>query len=117
MGIDKFYNRKYDEVNYNCAHLVCEAWEAETGVDIAHNLRGFLLPPSERRVVLSDLRPLTALEVPTSPCIVLMQQRRHAPHVGLFLRGKVLHIKESGVEFQPLEVATLGFKRVRFYTC
>jgi hypothetical protein len=117
MSIDKFYNKRFNETEYNCAHLVCEAWEDETGVDITRNLQGFLLPPSERRVVLSNLRPLTPLAVPASPCIVLMQQRRHAPHVGLFLRGKVLHIKATGVEYQPLEVATLGFNRVRFYTC
>ena len=117
MSVDKFYNRKYNEKIYNCAHLVCEAWKDETGVDIAHNLKGFLLPPSDRRVILSDLRPLTLLERPESPCIVLMRQSRRAPHVGIFLRGKVLHIKATGVEYQPIEVATLGFKRVRFYTC
>ena len=38
-----------------------------------------------------------------------------AAHVGLFLRGRVLHIKQSGVEYQPLDVAIMGFKTHRFY--
>lgn len=117
MSVDKFLNKSYDASKYNCAHLVAEAWKDETGVDIAHTLAGFLLPPADRRVILSECRHFTPIPAPVSPCIVLMQQRRRAPHVGIFLRGRVLHIKRSGVEFQPLDVVKIGFSRVRFYTC
>lgn len=115
MSIDAFYHRKYDAKTYNCAHFVCEVWRSITGNDIAHKLAGFMLPPSERFVRVSLRHEFKRLTAPLSPCIVLMQQRRQAPHVGLYLRGRVFHITDKGVQFQPIEVATVGFKTIGFY--
>jgi hypothetical protein len=44
-----------------------------------------------------------------------MQRPKTPPHIGVFLRGKVLHLKESGAEFQPLDVASFGFTKMGFY--
>lgn len=115
MSIDEFFKRKYDRRNYNCAHFVCEVWKATTGEDLAHKLRGFLQAPEDRRAVLSDLRSFERLQAPESPCLALMQRRGSAPHVGMFLRGRVLHIHEMGVEFQPIDVASRGFEKIGFY--
>lgn len=115
MSIDAFFNRKYDRNNYNCAHFVCEVWESITGEDLTHKLAGFLRSPDDRRAVLSDLRVFKRLDRPESPCLALMQRRGSAPHVGLFVRGRVLHIHEMGVEFQPIDVASRGFEKIGFY--
>lgn len=117
MSIDRFLGRKYNKQAYNCAHLVAEVWQAETGIDIAHKLAGFLRPPRERSVAFELRRAFRRLEAPQSPCIVLMTRPHSVPHVGIYLRGKVLHIHEVGVEYQPIDVATRGFNTVRFYTC
>lgn len=117
MSVDQYFNREYDIRKYNCAHLVCEAWKDLTGFDLAGVLRGFLSGAKDRRTILSDLRKMRQLDEPVDPCIVLMQQGRNAPHVGLYVRGRVLHIREQGVHFQPLDVVSIGFPKVRFYTC
>jgi hypothetical protein len=115
VSVDQFLDRQYDRANYNCAHLVCEAWEAETGQALGDVLQGFLLPPRARHVDWSKRHALKRLDSPQSPCIVLMRRPRLSAHVGMFVRGKVLHINEAGVAFQRLSIATLGFPIVGFY--
>lgn len=115
MSIDVFFNKRYDRRSYNCAHFVCEVWKHITGEDLSAKLTGFLKAPEDRRAVLSDLRSFKRLQAPESPCVALMQRRGSAPHVGIFLRGRVLHIHEMGVEFQPIDVASRGFERIGFY--
>jgi hypothetical protein len=115
---DQFFRRTYDAKNYNCAHFVSEVYRHETGRDITNLLKGFLLPAGERVIEPAVLRRFTRLERPENNCLVVMHRPRTSPHVGLFLRGKVLHLTEtSGVQFMPLEIATLGFTSIRFYSC
>jgi hypothetical protein len=115
MSLDNLFSKVYDEDHYNCAHFVADAWEAETGQSIRSALDGFLLPASDRKADMSANRQLRPLKAPRSPCIVLMRSRKAPPHVGIYLRGRVGHIKKCGVAFQPLRLATLGFSTVRFY--
>lgn len=115
MSIDTFFHKKYDRNSYNCAHFVCDVWQHVTGEDLTLRLVGFLQAPANRKAVLSDLRSFQRLQTPQSPCLALMQRRGSAPHVGIFIRGRVLHIHEMGVEFQPIDVASRGFERIGFY--
>lgn len=116
--IDKYYGRKYDSQTYNCGHFVRDVWQDLTGRDISGPLTGFLAGPGERRAILTDLRAFERLATPQSPSIVLFQGFRVAPHVGVYLRGKVLHIsKEYGVRFDRIEFAGAGAKKTSFYTC
>lgn len=115
MSIDEFFHKCYNRQSYNCAHFVCDVWKRVTGASIDHTLEGFLHPPSARRADPALRRAFVRLGQPVSPCIVLMQRAKSAPHVGVYLNGRVLHIHEHGVEFQPVDVASRGFDRVRFY--
>lgn len=115
MSIDPYFARTYNEGSYNCAHFVAEVWEGITGQDIHETLGGFLLPPGKRFVRGSIHRRFVKLEKPKSPCIVLMHKVKGSAHAGLLLHNRVLHIQRSGVSFQPLEVAIMGFKTHRFY--
>ena len=47
--------------------------------------------------------------------VVFMRDKNEGSHIGLFYEGKVLHLGEYFVEYQPIEVATRGYKEVRFY--
>jgi len=114
-SIDKFFHKKYNINTYNCAHFVCEVWEYLTGEPIAHKLTGILRPQKEREVGLQLRRQFKRITAPETPCLALMQRRGSAPHVGIFLRGRIFHIKELGVEFQPVEVASFGFDKIGFY--
>lgn len=117
MSIDKFLFRKYNRKKYNCAHLVAEVWQELTGRDISRALQGFLRGQGETTAILSELRAFRRLPAPKSPCIALFTAKRLAPHVGIYIKGKVLHIQRRGVEYQPVEIASEGFRKTRFYTC
>lgn len=118
MSTDKFLSRVYHPSRYNCAHFVCEVWEHLKGPGMADALRGFLCAPSERRAILQDLRRLVILDKPEDPCVVFMQANNGRTHVGLWHDGRVLHLPERGRPcYQALKIASLGFRRVRFFTC
>lgn len=118
MSIDKYFNRRYHVANYNCAHLVCEVWAELRGPEMAELLGGFLCRPTNRVARLSDLKRFKVLEKPEPLCVVFMQAPKAMTHVGVWIRGKVLHIlSDKGVQYQPLEVASIGFSKIRFITC
>lgn len=118
MSIDKYFGRRFNATKYNCAHFVCEVWTDLRGPEISDILRGFLCGPSERVVDMSALRAFRFLKRPESLCVVYMPARIHVPHVGVWIDGKVLHLTaRQGVQYQPLDVASAGHKRVRYLTC
>ena len=106
---DELYYKTYDKNNYNCAHFARDVYLAETGRDIGDTLSGFLLPPSKRVVQMHKRHRLVKLDRPVSPCLVLMLGSKVAPHVGVFVRDKVIHIQEAGVQYVSLSIAKLGF--------
>lgn len=116
MSIDRYFNRRYNAANYNCAHFVCEVWKGLTGVDIAHKFAGLMMPVADTRTLRNGFS-FERLAGPENPCIVLMQRPRYPSHVGIFIRGRIFHLKESGVEFQPIEIASIGFTKMRYYKC
>lgn len=115
MSVDKYLGLTYDKRAFNCAHFACMVWEDLTGQDIRANLTGFTRPRAERKVNIAQVRLFARLAAPVSPCLVLMSRALGEPHAGVYLRGKVLHITEAGVNFEFLEVASCGFNHVRFY--
>lgn len=114
-SIDPYLTRVYDEDRYNCLHLVDEAWRGVVGGDIRDRLNQLLAARAHRRPDWALKRGFRVLPGPVEPCLVVMRRPLVQPHIGLFLRGRVLHINELGVEFQPLEVASRGYKTTRFY--
>lgn len=115
-SVDAFLDRVYNERHYNCLHFTVEVWRALTGEDIAERLDGLLSGPvADRRIRRPHTGAFLSLPDRRSPCLALMQRARIAPHVGIYLRGRVLHIRETGPAFEPLEIATYGWKKVRFY--
>ena len=107
--------KRYHADSYNCAHLVADAWRAETGEDIASLLRGFMRPKGQRSVEADKMRTFRKLDRPESPSIVVMRQGKNRLHVGMYLRGRILQIRQDGVTFLPPHLATMGYTRVRYY--
>lgn len=115
--VDKYLGKKFSIVSYNCWDLVREAWLDLTGDDIGKRTP---IPPTLRAMkerFLNEESHFMKVDKPVSPCIVLFKRYRLLPHVGIFFKNKVLHIRETGVEYQPLSVASFGFKEVGFYIC
>lgn len=116
MSIDKYLNRRYNYKTYNCLHFTKDVWLDLTNIDITEKLQGLLEGMiCARKISSKTMSSFTKLEKPMSPCIVLMQRPRTTPHVGIYIDGGVLHIKPKGVEFFPVNIASFGFKTVKFY--
>lgn len=116
-SIDKFYDREYNEKEYNCLHFVREVWLDITGKDIGTKLATFMLPAQDRTATFESRQYFQRVDTPVEPSIVLMGRARTPPHVGIYIGGKVLHIHPRGVELQPVDVAMRGFSTVRYYIC
>lgn len=119
MSIDAFLDRAYDRTSYTCLHFAAEVWQHETGEDVQDRLAAVLasLDGQEERApfVSGHVRAFRRLATPRSPCFALMQRPGSEPHVGVYLRGRILHITPKGVEFFPPSLASRGFTSVRYY--
>ena len=114
-SVDPYFSRVFNSESYNCLHFTREVWKDATGEDLGERLDGLFVPPSQRRIKSKHSRAFMRLSKPLDPCLVLMQRDNCDPHVGVYIRGSVLHITELGVEYQPVDVASRGFMSVRFY--
>lgn len=117
MTFDDYFARRFNRQTYNCLHFARDVWLDVTGVDLTGRLDGLLGAVAGRRVSRDHPAGFVRLARPSSPCLALFQRPRSTPHVGIYLRGRVLHIHERGVEYQPIDVAMRGFATVRYYTC
>lgn len=117
MSVDKYLDRRYNLKTYNCVHFACDVYENETGKNIHELFYGLLLARAERFADFRKLRKLTKHKEPVSPCIVLFQAPKTEPHVGIFIRDRVLHIQPDGVKFEELSVTSAFYSKVSFYTC
>lgn len=115
MNVDGYLARTFHIKRSNCWHLVRDAWHELTGVDLGDRT------PEQPSVVSligrfdSDVPAFTQLPGPADPSIVLMTRRGVIPHVGVFLRGRVLQMTSSGASFTPPALACVGFDQVRYY--
>lgn len=116
--IDRYLDRRYHPKTYNCAHFVCDVWQDLKGIELAELMKGFLCGRSERKGNYPLLKKHIAfIDKPETVCVVLMQSPRVPPHVGIWLNGKVLQLTRRGVNYLPLEAATIGYKKIRYFTC
>lgn len=117
MSIDKYLDKRYNLKTYNCVHFACDVYREETGNDIHEIFYGLLLSRAERFADFRKLRKMIKHSEPVSPCIVLFQAPKTEPHVGVFIRGRVLHIQPDGVKFEELSTTSTFYSKVGFYTC
>jgi hypothetical protein len=115
MTIDRFLDRMPHK-GYNCLDFAAEVWFALSGgVDIRERLTGLVGQFAKQGPNVSWFRQFERLSKPVSPCFVVMQRFRFTPHVGIFLDGRILHMTDRGVQFQPLVVARAYFSIIRYY--
>ena len=116
--VDNYLPKVHNMEDYNCWDFIREVWLELTDEDI-----GFRTPKNVTRKAMKEKfareeADFTQIDTPIDPCIVLFKRHRVLPHVGIFVRGKVLHLPEhSHAKYEKLEIASLGFKEVGFYLC
>lgn len=99
---------RYDKSYYCCEHFLIDAYRHYTGVDLSERLltSGMFNP--------KNLKAFRAMDKPKQYSIVMFREYQKA-HVGLWVDGKVLHLEQAGVTWQPLHIVMRAFDRVRFY--
>lgn len=115
LDIDSYMGRTFHIRDYNCWHLLQDAWRDLTGRDL-----GDRTPIRVTFAALigrfdTDVPEFTELPGPKDPSLVLMRRSGTVPHCGVYVRGRVLQMTPTGVSYLPVEVATAGFAQVGFY--
>jgi hypothetical protein len=116
FAVDKYLDRKFNLQNYNCWDLVREAWLELKGVDVGNRTPNPPTALSRIKRFRDQEKDFTKLEKPESPCIALFKRPKLIPHVGIYYKGKVLHLPETGAAYQAVElIMKTGFTQVGYY--
>jgi hypothetical protein len=116
FSVDKYLGKVYSK-QYTC-------WDFARDVWLELSPSRFTVGPVDMQqpakylhdIANLEASHLTRLEVPVSPCLVLMQRQRINPHVGVYYKGKILHLGPRGASYEALHTATACFPSVRYYT-
>lgn len=121
IRVDDYLGREYNIKTYNCWHFVCDVWRDHTGVDLSE----FAVRPDNRKELMTAGLSLAStdckgklLRLPTidDPCIVYFARPGILSHVGVYVRGRLLHIQERiNVCHQPLEQVSSSYTEIRYY--
>lgn len=114
MSIDRFLDRMPGP-KYNCLDFTREVWLSMTGQDITVKLTGLVGAFADRKANLSGVKGFKRLQEPQSPCFIVMQRFKFVPHLGIWLDGRILHLTNRGVQYQPLVVARSYYQTIRYY--
>ncbi len=115
IDVGSYLARRFDLAQQNCWHLARDAWRDLTGLDLGDRTPETITHATLVGKFDSDVPAFRELAGPEDPCLVLMERRRFVPHVGVYIRRRVLQMTRQGASFVPLEVATAGFDRIGFY--
>jgi hypothetical protein len=115
--IDKYLAKTFDMRTYNCWDFTREAWLELTGKDIGHRTPPAISKESLRKTFSAGETEFVQLPNAQDPCIILLTSPVLIPHVGVYIRGNVLHMADTGPRYEPVQLASLLFATTRFYTC
>jgi len=116
LDIDKYLQKSHDMKNYNCWDFIRDVWLDITGEDIGKRTPKIVSRTNMITKFNDEEKQFHRLEEKQDPCLILFKRNRILPHVGVYVRGKVLHLPEkSNGKYEPLELVKLPFNEVRFY--
>lgn len=115
---DDYQGKRFDLRHYNCWHFAREVWRDMTGVDV-----GDMTPAELGRDALARAAAAAAngprfrRAVPQQhgPFLALAERRHRMPHVGVYMRSRILSLTEAGVRFQTIPEFAEGFTSVSFF--
>ncbi|NMK45516.1 hypothetical protein [Achromobacter sp. Bel] len=113
MSIDFLLSREYDRKTYNCLHFAADAWEHLTGDARLHQVEEWDFQAGRLSALFRDLRRQRGPTV--EPSLVLMEALGGGSHIGVCLRGRLLHLTEGGAQFLLIEALAASYINMRFY--
>lgn len=116
FSCNKYLIKTYDPIKYNCWQFAQEIWEELTGVDLGNQTPAEYSAVAYSKKAAEFATQLKRIEKPASPCLVLLQRPQSEPHIGVFYRGSVIHLKREGAQYRPLSQVAALYPQVSFYT-
>lgn len=114
MNIDAYLMRR-PAPGENCWHAVQMIWLDLTGEDLGDRTPERIAKEALLQRFDTDVRGFTDQGGPVDPSIALMRSPGVVPHVGVYMRGKVLQLWGGRYSFLSLSLARAGWNEVRFY--
>lgn len=120
IEVDKYLGREFNLRTYNCWDFIRDVWKDHCGVDLGSRTPN---PATAAAMVAAfqncqfdvEGQVVKRIEEPEDPCLVMLIRPKVMSHVGVFVRGKLLHLAwGSNVRHQPLD-EVLGFSEIRWY--
>jgi hypothetical protein len=90
-------------------------WLDITGTDLGDRTPDRIAKEALMARFDADVPAFTLQDGPVDPSIVLMRSPGLVPHVGVYMRGRVLQLWGGRYSFLSLTAATAGWKEVDFY--
>lgn len=113
--VDPYLQWKYQQRTNNCWHLAQDVWSNLTGVDLGDQTpaeHSAMAYTNRAVMVANTLKKLDKLQ---DPCLVLFQRKRLEPHIGVYYRGKVLHMNSRGPAYQDIDFVSASYTTTEFY--
>lgn len=110
--IDNFLDR-IPSRTYKCRDFCREVWLSAFDEDMADRMPLFLT--GSGNITLNELRSLTLLVKPENPCFVLYQRKHVIPHIGIYVRGGILHLRDDGAAYDSVAYVERRFSKVSYY--
>lgn len=116
FNVNLFLDREFNDRRYNCFDFAREVWKSLTGKDLGPQT------PSVRSVDTYTIQALSVADTlqrhsePVDPCIVLMLRKRLEPHIGIYYRGRILHLNRQGAHYADFGHVVAPYTTVQFYT-
>lgn len=117
MIIDEYIMRDYNDPSYNCWDFTRDVWMDLTNFDIGDRTP---IPPSSISIVKRINRQKHEFEKllePLSPSIVLMKITGKLPHIGVYIKGKILHLTDSVAKYESISSLQINVIEMNFYRC
>lgn len=112
---DDFLRRTFDANCYTCWDFAREVWRELTGQDVGARSPDVFEARQLWAAVIRAEKDFVELAAPETPCLALFKRRGAEPHIGVYFKGRVLHLRRSGAMFEGLDSVRRGYHEVSYY--
>lgn len=117
MRIEPYLAWRWHPKRCHCWHLARAAWLELTGIDLGAREPESMAADALRAHFEREALDFERIDRPLSPCLVLMLNPGAVPHVGVFIRGRILQMERTGPSYALAGPSLSRWAEVRFYRC
>jgi len=115
VSLDFLYWQEYQKGSHTCWDFVVLAWKELTGIDLSLQADFPEGLSNQMRFWKNQRKRLILLKKPKDPCIVFLFNAKRNPHVGVFHKGRILHLDENGPTAQMKSTVSMFYNKMEFY--